>query len=152
MRTARRLTVAGRTWRVVEAWRGSSGWGLAYFVALDAEDPSSDDRLDRRAVLEPEEDLAALDEADLAGRVEGGAGLTSTERRIVDDDGRPWLVQSRGPVWAEGEVAAGLTSLLFTALDGPAERVPAEGGHAGRTDPAVLRERLREALTPPADG
>lgn len=141
----RELSAGGRVFRVVEAWRSPSGWGLAYGLALEDGGPAPDDRLDRRAVLEPGEGLDDAGDQGLARRLAEGAGLTSTERRILDGDGRAWLVQSRGPVWAEGEVAAGLTSLLFTSLEGPPERLEAGDGHAGRMEADALRARLRAA-------
>lgn len=141
----RRLEADGKSWAVCEAWRGESGWGVAYFLALDPGGTPADDRLDRRALLEPGTRPADLDDAGLGGLLESAAGLTSTERRIEDASGRPWLAQSRGPVWAEEGVAAGLTGLLFTALDGSGERVEAADGRAGAPDPSVLAERLRQA-------
>lgn len=145
-RPTRELSAHGRSWRAVEAWRGASGWGLAYFVALEeGGEPAADDRLDRRLPLEPGERLGDPEDGALAERLADAPGLTSTERRLSDEEGRPWLAQSRGPVWAEGDVAAGLTSILFTALGGPAERVEGAGGHAGRTEPEALRSSLRSA-------
>ena len=145
-RRTRELSAAGRSWRAVEAWRSASGWGLAYFVALDEDGSAAAvDRPDRRLPLGPDEPLGDMEDEALAERLADAPGLTSTERRIPDDEGRPWLAQSRGPVWAEGDVAAGLTSLLFTALGGPAERVEAGGGHAGRMAEEALRASLRRA-------
>jgi len=150
-RERRELSAGGRAWKVTEAWRGASGWGLAYFLPLEGGEPAADDRLDRRAALAPGEGLEALEEAELEERLAGAAALTSTERRIVDGEGRPWLVQSRGPVWAEGGTAAGLTALLFTALEGPAERIEAADGQAGDLDEDALRARLERARTPEGD-
>lgn len=145
-RETRELSAAGRAWRAVEAWRSPTGWGLAYFVALEEDgEPVADDRLDRRLPLEPDETLDALEDDELEERFADARGLTSTERRITDEEGRPWLAQSRGPVWAEGDVAAGLTSLLFTALGGAAERVEAGGGHAGHMEEEALRASLGRA-------
>lgn len=141
----RRLEVADETWNVCEAWRGESGWGVVYFLESGPAGPAADDRRDRRALLEPATRLAHLEDAELRVLLDSAAGLTSTERRIEDAEGRVWLAQSRGPVWAEDGVAAGLTGLLFTALDGSGERVEASDGHAAALDPAALAKRLREA-------
>lgn len=147
-RVAREIRTAHGRWRASEAWRGRSGWGVLYLVALDSAGPAADDRRDRRVLLEPGSEIDSLADAELVSRSTDGAGLTSTERRITGPEGRTWLVQSRGPVWAGEGVAAGLTGLLFTALDGPSARVEVEDGHAGALEDEVLCARLREALAP----
>jgi len=144
-RETRRVETRDRAWLVSEAWRGQSGWGVAYFVALGSEAALEDDRHDRRALLEPGAGIADLEDADLGRRLEDAAGLTSTERRFRAPGGRLWLAQSRGPVWAEGGVAAGLTGLLFTSLEGPLERIEAPDGRAGDLDGEALASRLRTA-------
>lgn len=120
------------TFRAVVAWRGrASDRALLYFVALDGDDPDPDDRRDRRALLEPGRDLADLSDGDLRERVEEGAPLTETERRFRAPDGRLWLAQSIGPVWAEEDPAEGSTGLLLTSLEGAHERLRAPGSHGG---------------------
>lgn len=151
-RGQRILEVDGRSWRAVEAWRAESGSGLLYFLPLaeDREAPGDDDREDRRAALEPGESVEGLDRETLEERLLEGTPLTVTERRIRAPDGRPWLVQSVGPVWAE-DVASGLTGLLFTALEGPHARAASGGGHAGEMSEAELYARWREATADPGD-
>lgn len=135
----------GRRWRAVEAWRAESGLGLVYFLPLDGNDVAQDDREDRRAALEPGETVRGLEEETLRERLGRATTLTETERRFRAPDGRLWLVQSVGPVWADA-VASGLTGLLFTALEGPAERASAAGGHAGEMSGGELAERWRRAV------
>lgn len=151
-RPKRRVRTAEGAWCACEAWRGASGWGVAYFVALDPDEPREDDRLDRRALLEPGAGLADLDDGALASLLEGGAGLTSTERRFADAGGRLWLAQSRGPVWAEGDVASGLTGLVFTSLAGEVERLDLDDVDGGALEPALLAGRLEVVRSSDPDG
>ena len=127
MREGRRLVVDGSAFDAFDAWSGSGGLVLCYFVALDGEVIASTDRDDRRAALEPDEELADLSEERLAELLVAGVPLTGTERRFETPDGGCWLAQNIGPVWAEG-VAAGLTGVLFTDLAGSAERRRVAGG------------------------
>lgn len=148
------LSHEGRGFRVVEAWRSASGWGLGYALALEDGVPAEDDRMDRRFPLAPDERLDGLDAAGLREKLGEGASLTVTERRFAGGGGRPWLAQNVGPVWGEEDVAAGLTGILFTALGGPTGRVETYGGHVGELDEADLRVRLERALedeTPPVE-
>ncbi|MCG8469443.1 MAG: hypothetical protein MJB57_14760 [Gemmatimonadetes bacterium] len=96
-RPGRDRDIEGRTVRAIEAWRARSGLGLLYFV---------DEEGDRRASLAPEQTLETLTDADLSAVWERAVPLTPTERRIRDDDGRVWLIQGFGPVWAETGGAA----------------------------------------------
>lgn len=121
-----------------EAWRGASGHGLLY---LRVEDGSVEE--DRRAVLEPGESLEAASEERLAELWRDAAPLTVTERRFRAPDGRWWLAQSVGPVWSEEGGAAGLSELLFTSLEGAAERFAVPDGHAGRLDQEELAAAWR---------
>lgn len=117
-------------WRAVEAWQTSSGSVLLYFLSLGEDgEPVDDDRRDRRAALEAGRRLADLEEAEMAELRAGGTRLTGTERRFRAPDGRPWLAQSAGPVWADGGVATGTTGVLFTALTGEVRRARTAGGH-----------------------
>lgn len=150
-RTTREVTAGDGRYRAIEAWRAGDGHGVAYGVALSDEGgaPADDDRGDRRFLLEPGEELAGMDEAELSGRLdEDGRPLTETERRFRAPDGRLWLAQSVGPVWAEDEAAGGLTRILFTSLEGPLERESGEGGHVGRLDDRELSERWRRVFSP----
>jgi len=114
----RRLTVEGAEYEVFDAWSSAGGLVLCYFLALGR---AATDRSDRRAALEPGEQLAALDEARLIELLATGAPLTDTERRMTTPDGGCWLAQNIGPVWAEA-AAAGLTGVLFTDLTGSDRR------------------------------
>lgn len=151
-RAERVLEGADRRWRAVEAWRSGSGRGLVYFLPLEAsgEEAAPDDREDRRAALEPGETLDELTEPALRERLGAATPLTDTERRFRAPDGRLWLVQSVGPVWAD-DVASGLTGLLFTALEGADRRAETAGGHVGRMDAAELERRWRRAVEGPAE-
>ena len=136
----------------MEAWRGPGGHGLLYFLPLDDGDPAADDRLDVRSALAPDEGLRELDDEELARRRGDAAPLTGTERRFEAPDGGTWLAQSIGPVWADEDIAAGLTGILFTRLDGPRRRLTGSGGHVGRLGPEELHRRWREAAAEGDDG
>lgn len=144
-RGERTLEADGRAWRVVEAWRASGGLGLVYFLPLEDGEVPEDDREDRRAALEPGETVEGLEPGTLRQRLAEATALTETERRFRAPDGRPWLVQSVGPVWSDG-VASGLTGLLFTALEGPPARARTGGGHAGELTDEELERRWRRAV------
>ncbi len=144
-RPSRVVEADGKSWRAIEAWRGRAGHGLCYFLALDDEAPMAEDRADRRAVLEPGERLLALPDERLVVLLEESVPLTDTERRFADPDGRVWLAQNIGPVWAEGGVASGLTGVLFTSLEGPLERGSRPSGHLRELSARELRELLDSA-------
>lgn len=133
-----RFEADGRRWWGIEAWRGSADHGLCYFLPLDDGSVHPDDRTDRRAVLQPGERLGGLPEERLRELVAEAVPLTDTERRFRDAEGRLWLVQSVGPVWAEGGVAEGLTGVLFTSLEGPLERRARPGGRVAGLDGEML--------------
>lgn len=141
----RTLEARGRRWLALEAWRFGSGDGLLYFVPLRDGEPSSDDREDRRALLEAGRELAELEAGELEDLLAGAVPLTRTERRLADREGRLWLAQSEGPVWAEGEVAAGLTGLVFTPLTGAWERRRGPGDGLAGLSEEDLRVRLERA-------
>lgn len=150
-RDAKVLEAGGRRWRAVEAWRAEGGTGLLYFLPLEEDGRvAEDDRRDRRAALASGETVAELGEDELRERLERATPLTVTERRFLAPDGRPWLAQSVGPVWAE-DVASGLTGLLFTALEGRSERVRSGGGHAGEMSASELERRRRRAAESPEE-
>lgn len=142
-----------RAYRVIEAWRGDSGHGLCYFLALpagEAGDPdAADDRHDRRAVLAPDEELADADEDRLRELHERARPLTDTERRFSGPDGKWWLAQNTGPVWAEAGVAEGATGILFTSLEGTLERGRVPGGHVANLTGSELVAARDRALAPP---
>lgn len=144
-REEREFTSDGARWRAVPARRGRSGHTLVYFLPVEGDAVVDDDGRDRRAGLEPGRRLSDLDEDGLRTLLERGTRLTGTERRFRAPDGRLWLVQSVGPVWADDGVAEGLTGLVFTSLEGPPERLAAEGGHAGRMSPSDLSRSWRRA-------
>lgn len=132
--------------RALVAWRGrASDRALLYFLALDADAPDPDDRRDRRAPLGPGREPGDLSEEDLLELLAEAAPLTGTERRFRAPDGRLWLAQSIGPVWADEEPAEGSTGLLFTSLEGASERLRAPGAHAGALEEAELADLWRRA-------
>lgn len=132
-------------WRALTAWRGRGDVGLLYFLRLEDGAPSERADEDRRASLEPGERLADLGDDELRRRLSDGTPLTATERRFRGPDGELWLAQSVGPVWAEGDVAAGLTGVVFTALEGEPRRLVGDGVHVGEVDEVALAERWRTA-------
>ena len=104
--------------------------------------------MDRRAGLAPEDDLAELSVSRLQKLLMEAAPLTETEHRRRDDKGRAWLMQNSGPVWAEGGVAAGLTGVVLTRLEGGFRRLERPGGHVGRMSEVELGQillKVREA-------
>lgn len=156
-REARTVEREGDAYLAVEAWRGAAHHGLCYFVKLETPGgaPDPDDAGDRRAPLAPSERLDELPERRLDELLDEAVSLTVTERRFEAPDGRLWLAQSVGPVWAESGVAEGATAVLFTSLQGPRVRVEAEGGHVGRAETGELVaawRRAREAAEPDREG
>lgn len=144
-RPSRVVEADGAAWRLIEAWRGRAGQSLCYLLSLEDGVAAGDDRRDRRAVLEAAERLSDLPQERLAGLVEESVPLTDTERRFADPDGRIWLAQNVGPVWAEGDVASGLTGVLFTSLEGPMERWSRASGHLRKLSDPELRASLEGA-------
>ena len=123
------LEVNGRLYRATVAWRGpETGYGVLYFFSSEA---AEGDRGDRRTLLTPERNLRTLGESTLLPLYEAGRSLTETERRFAAEDGRHWLAQSRGPVWAGRSGAEGGSGILFTSLEGEPESLRAAGGHVG---------------------
>lgn len=121
--------VGGRLFRATAAWRGpDTGFGLLYFFPVDE---AQGDRADRRALVTPDVDLSILDEASLVALYDSGRPLTETERRFAAADGRQWLAQNSGPVWAGRAGAEGGTGILFTSLEGDVGSLRASGGHVG---------------------
>jgi hypothetical protein len=123
------LEVEGRLYRATAAWRGpETGYGVLYFFPSDG---GEGDRGDRRALLTPEVSLRDLGESSLLPLYDAGRPLTETERRFAAADGRQWLAQSRGPVWAGRSGAEGGSGILFTSLEGEPESLRGAGGHVG---------------------
>lgn len=144
-REEREIASGGDRWRASVARRGPSGHALVYFVPLEDGEAAADDRRDRRAGLGPGRQLSDLEDEELRDRLEEGTVLTGTERRFRAPDGRLWLAQNVGPVWADGDPAEGTTGIVFTSLEGPAERLAAGDGHLGRMSPSELADRWRGA-------
>lgn len=132
----------GEPWRASVVWRASDGSGLCYFRPAEEADPAPGDR---RARLSAGRTLGEMAEDAVVELLEEAAPLTATERRFRAPDGREWLAQNVGPVWAEEEAAEGATGILFTALDGSAERVRTGGGHVGRMTDGELGDAWRRA-------
>jgi hypothetical protein len=140
-RFERELEVSGSLFRVVAVWRGEeSGYGILYFFKARADDGSTD----RRALLMPDTEPDRLDDSRLMELFEGGRALTDTEKRFTAPDGRQWLAQNRGPVWA-GRAAEGHSGIRFTSLEGERETIIAAAGHLGEMPTAELEARWREA-------
>lgn len=151
-RDRREVRADGVAWLAMEGWRGRAGHGLCYLVRLEGREPAADDRGDRRAALEPGERLSELDEERTATLVAASVPLTETERRFSDASGHMWLAQNSGPVWAGGDVASGLTGIVFTRLDGDFLRVEAPGGHVAGLGVPDLQAHLHRALRARREG
>jgi hypothetical protein len=96
---------------VIEAWRTSRGTRLVLVFPGPV-----------RFALEPGLDLDSLDRVVLGGLLGAAVGLTATEAAFRAPDGRRWLAQAVGPVWAGSAGAEGVVATRFTSLDGPFER------------------------------
>lgn len=152
-RETRRVTGPDGTYLATVAWRReASGYGLLYLIALDGDEPRSDDGGDRRVLLEPGSDPAEWSDGDLRRRAEEASPLTGTERRFRAPDGRLWLAQSVGPVWADEDPAEGSTGVVFTALEGRFERLRGPGVHVGEASAGELAEWWRRAGSGGDDG
>jgi hypothetical protein len=101
---------------VIEAWRTSRGTRLVLVF------PGPE-----RFALEPGLDLDSLDRVALDGLLGSAVGLTATEAAFRAPDGRRWLAQAVGPVWAGSAGAEGIVSTRFTSLDGPLDRFQSMG-------------------------
>ena len=142
-RFEREFEVEGRLHRATAAWRGpETGYGILYFFSSDA---AEGDRSDRRALLTPEVSLRDMAESSLLTLYDAGRPLTETERRFAAADGRQWLAQSRGPVWAGRSGAEGGSGILFTSLEGEPESLRAAGGHVGEVSDEELSALWRGA-------
>jgi hypothetical protein len=142
-RFEREFEVEGRLHRATAAWRGpETGYGILYFFSSDAAEV---DRSDRRALLTPEVSLRDMAESSLLTLYDAGRPLTETERRFAAADGRQWLAQSRGPVWAGRSGAEGGSGILFTSLEGEPETLRAAGGHVGEVSDEELSALWRGA-------
>lgn len=146
-RASRTVEHEGNGYLAVEGWRAASGEGLCYFVRLEAPDgeAADSDEGDLRAPLGADEDLRELSGERLEELLRSAKPLTPTERRFRAPDGRLWLAQSVGPVWAGEGVAEGTTGVKFTSLQGTPERMEAEGGHVNRMGTGALTAAWRRA-------
>lgn len=120
---------------LVVAWRTSRGTRLV----LAFPGPS-------RFALGPGSGLDALDAAELKAHLEVATGLTDTEATFRAPDGRRWLAQATGPVWAASEGAEGLLTTRFTSLDGAYESLQSPGSplRPDRPDGVSLDDALTE--------
>ena len=142
-RFEREIVIGGETYRACVAWRGSeTGYGLLYFRSVTE---AAGDREDRRALLAPNEGSEELTEARLRELFEAARSLTVTERRFTGGEGREWLAQNRGPVWAERSAAEGHAGVVFTSLEDEVQRVSSPGRHVAEMSDDDLGELLRAA-------
>lgn len=119
-RTAPRATALlefdGQETEILEAWRTSRGTKLVLVF------PGP-----RRILVAEDRELTRMEVEELRIALEGASGLTATEACFDAPDGRRWLAQAVGPVWAGSEGAEGLAGTLFTSIDGPFERFESRG-------------------------
>ena len=100
----------------------------------------------RRVLLDPGRRIAELADDELATELAAACGLTATEAVFTAPDGRRWLAQAVGPVWAGSEAATGLVGTMFTSIDGRFERFEVCGSplRSGDEDPERVRAELQE--------
>ena len=100
----------------------------------------------RRLLLEPGRRIADLASDELAPELAAACDLTATEDVFTAPDGRRWLAQAVGPVWAGAEAAAGLVGTMFTSIDGQYDRFEVRGSplRSGDEDPESVRAELQE--------
>lgn len=103
----------------------------------------------RRLLLGPGRRISELTSAELATELAGACRLTGTEAVFAAPDGRRWLAQAVGPVWAGSEAAEGLVGTMFTSIDGGYERFEVQGSplRPGSEDAVRLQGELRELWT-----
>ena len=149
-RLEREIVIGGETYRACVAWRGKeTGYGLLYFHLITE---AAGDREDRRALLAPSEGSRELTDTRLRELFESARPLTATERRFTAGDGRRWLAQNRGPVWAERSAAEGHTGVVFTSLEDEVQRLSSPGRHVVEISDDELGELLRVAHAGAAEG
>lgn len=118
--------------KTVEAFRSPSGLSLVVFPDAG-----------RRASLPAGRRAAEMSAEELSDLEDEAVGLTVTER-IFRREGEPWLAQQTGPAWADAdEASADLCGIVFTRLDGSAERHAVAGRSPG---PPPDEEELRALL------
>lgn len=118
----------------VEALRAASGLSLVVFPEKEL-----------RARLPEGRRLADLTPEELTELEESATNLTVTEG-VIEPDGDSWLVQQTGPAWAEAdEASADLCGIVFTRLDGSAERHAVTGRPPGPLPAADELGQLLEA-------
>lgn len=140
-------TIDGASWTLYETARAPSGLGLGYFVC---DDPKV---ADRRTALPAGLALSDLDDEAFRALWEAGRPLTPTERRVVDGGGAIWLVQSIGPVWAEGGSAAGTVGLRLCCISAHRAVVELHGATLSEISDAELIARVGapEGVAPSSD-
>ncbi len=144
-RFEREIVIEGETYRACVVWRGrETDYGLLYFQPVTE---AAGDREDRRALLASSEGFRELTDTRLRELFESARSLTVTERRFTADDGRRWLAQNRGPVWAERSAAEGHTGVVFTSLEDEVQRLSSPGPHVVEMSDDELGELLRVAHT-----
>ncbi len=142
-RFEREIVIGGETYRACVAWRGrETGYGLLYFHPVTE---AAGDRGDLRALLAPSEGSRELTDTRLRKLFEAARPLTVTERRFTAGDGRRWLAQNGGPVWAERAGAEGHTGVVFTSLEDEVQRLSSPGGHVAEMSDDELSELLQAA-------
>lgn len=123
---------------LIEAWRTSRGTKLIVVLPGPA-----------RFALDAGKDLDLLDASGLSAYLESAVDLTGSEAIFGAPDGRRWLAQAVGPVWAPTVGAEGLVATRFTSLDGPFESFQAPGSplRPDRPDHLDLDAALSELWT-----
>jgi len=161
-RTHRTIRIADVTWTVWDAGRVASGLGLAWFTATkrsgvgqaqgDGERlpgaegglPDQDEE-DRRALLQPEQDLLNMEAGELTQLWSGGRSLTRTERRVTGPDGEIWLAQGTGPAWADERAAREILGVRLRCISHHYGTLHREGVTLAELSDDALREWIRAA-------
>jgi hypothetical protein len=150
-RPSAEIEISGSRWVLFDAGRSPSGLGLGYFAERTRSGWAGSDE-DRRAVLEPGEDVASLEEGRLRELWESATPLTPTERRFVDDEGDLWLAQGVGPVWTHRGTAEAAVGTRVRCLSSVATVVTIAGRApadlSGEELAGLVRVRASEAGEP----
>jgi len=144
----RELVIAGDVWHAYEAWRAASGLGLVYFVR-EGGPPEKD----RRASIDPGDAVETLDETSLRALFDRAVGLTATEDRFVDGEGRVWLLQGVGPTWATEGSAAEAVGVRFRCISERRPLIELRGARPGELSHDERVRRVEAAgVEPEAPG